>query len=618
MTWADMTNEQKKDRVRKRIRAAVDPDSYIYTPAKDLNEHPKKDERQRVGIYARVSTLNTEQTSSYELQQKYYEELVRRYPKWELVKIYADEGKSGVTMQHREAFNEMMKDAYDGKLDLIIVKNISRLARNVIDFLSTVRSLAERKVGILFESEAIFSLNSNSHLALSFQATIAEEESRIRSRSMETSLRMRLDHGLPLTPELLGFMHDENGKLIINPDTYRIPKLMFYMYLYGFSSQQIADILIKLSRRTYLGNVKWTANGVIRTLQNERYCGDVVTRKRFKVFAADVVSQKSFKNRGEKPQSYYKDEHEAIISRDDFIAVQRIIHNSKFGATSFQPELRVIPEGLLKGFVIVHPKWGSFKADDYIRACNSVCKTPENENLKIIEETGSFDLRGYEIVDYKLFEEHRVPAVMFQHSVMSFSVSCIRRMTCDNSIELLVHPIKKKIAVRPAPRDSKYAIQWSKGNGINKEPRQIACKAYIDTLYQIFEWKQDYKYKLYGCIYRDLHESVCIFSGLDASVFIRKEDYFSSEGIDATGQLLGCTGKRIRAITGDFSQSFGNEYYVDQSMKGRGNLSSEQWKTDIEGLLFHTGSELNVTPFEELQDFIRKELGDLYKEVIAE
>lgn len=73
--------------------------------------------------------------------------------------------------------------------------------------------------------------NYNSHLALSFQATIAEEESRVRSRSMESSLRMRLDHGLPLTPELLGFMHDENGKLIINPETYKIPKLMFAMYL---------------------------------------------------------------------------------------------------------------------------------------------------------------------------------------------------------------------------------------------------------------------------------------------------------------------------------------------------------------------------------------------------
>ena len=91
MSKHEWTHEQQRDRVRQRIRAAIDPDNYIYTPAKEKNEYAKTDEFQRVGIYARVSTMNAGQTSSYELQQKYYEELVRRYPKWVLVKIYADE-----------------------------------------------------------------------------------------------------------------------------------------------------------------------------------------------------------------------------------------------------------------------------------------------------------------------------------------------------------------------------------------------------------------------------------------------------------------------------------------------------------------------------------------------
>ena len=147
-----------------------------------------------------------------------------------------------------------------------------------------IRKLSEKKVGVLFESECIFSLNDDSHLALSFQATLAEQESRMRSRSMETSLRMRLDHGLPLTPELNGLMKDSDGKLVINPETYKTPKLMFYMYLYGYSTQQIADTLTKLKKRTYLGNLKWSAGGVANSLKNERYCGDVLTRKRFKRF----------------------------------------------------------------------------------------------------------------------------------------------------------------------------------------------------------------------------------------------------------------------------------------------------------------------------------------------
>ena len=94
-------------------------------------------------------------------------------------------------------------------------------------FLQAVHSLADHnpRIGVYFESENIFSLREDSQMMLSFQATMAEEESRNKSRSMETSLRMRLDHGLPLTPELLGFQHNEDGKLIINPETYRIPKL---------------------------------------------------------------------------------------------------------------------------------------------------------------------------------------------------------------------------------------------------------------------------------------------------------------------------------------------------------------------------------------------------------
>ena len=85
---------------------------------------------------------------------------------------------------------------------------------------------------------------------------------------METSLRMRLDHGIPLTPKLLGYTHDENGNLIINPEEAPTVKLAFCMYLYGYSSQQIADTLNALGRKSYLGNVKWTSNGVVQVLRN--------------------------------------------------------------------------------------------------------------------------------------------------------------------------------------------------------------------------------------------------------------------------------------------------------------------------------------------------------------
>ena len=613
----EQTKQQQRDRVRQRIRAAVDPESYEYTPEKHQTDHVRADEFQRLAIYARVSTNDPNQTSSFELQQKYYQDLVGRYAKWEHVKIYTDEGKSGVTIQHRVGFIEMMDDAFAGKIDLIIVKNISRLARNVVDFLSTIRKLSEKKVGVLFESEAIYSLNSNSHLALSFQATIAEEESRIRSRSMESSLRMRLDHGLPLTPELLGFMHDENGKLVINPETYKIPKLMFSMYLFGYSTKQIADILIKLSKKSYLGNIKWTASGVADTLKNERYCGDVRTRKRFKLFAADVTKQKTFKNRGEKPQSYYKDEHDAIISRDDYLAVQRIMSNAKYGGTSLLPSLQVIPEGLLKGFVIVHPKWGSFHKEDYIKASASVDPPDESlsEDKVMAARQGDFDLRGYEVADFKLFDDRPVPSVVFQKSgEIRFNMPCIRRMNCGNNVELLIHPIKKQIAVRPSSADNRCSIHWSDGSGQYIESRPVACRAYIGTIFEIFGWKEDYKYRLYGCIYHDGKENACVFSDLSASIYINRDEYLSSAGVDATGQLLSASGNRVRAVSGNLGHAFGNEYYVERSMNELINMSGQEWKTRIEGQICNTGPKLNITSYEELRSFIKEELGELFEE----
>lgn len=613
----EWTREQQAERVRRRIRAAQDPDSYHFTPAKENNEYADIDENLRVAIYARVSTLNPMQTSSFELQQKYYEDLVRRYPKWILYRIYTDEGKSGVTTQQRDGFNEMMKDAMDQRFDLIIVKSISRLARNVVVLLSTVRMLAEKKIGVLFESEAVYSLNDMNHLSLTFQATVAEEESRIRSRSMEASLRMRLDHGLPLTPELLGFVKDSEGKLVVNPETCNIPKLMFSMYIYGYSTQQIADILTRLSKRTYRGNMKWTASGVARSLSNERYCGDVKTRKRYKIFAADVVKQKTFKNQGEKPQSYYLDEHDAIVSRDDFLAVQRIMHNAKYGGTSLLPELRVIPKGLLKGFVIVHPKWGSFTKEDYIAACESVGVDESIQEIKVEAKPGSFDLRKYDSVSIGMFEEQQIPSIALQREDIKFSTSCVRGMACDNYIELLIHPLQKKIAIRPATQENRCAIQWTSGVKDNREPRSISGKAYIDTLFQIFSWKPDYKYKLYGCIYRDGKDAACIFASTDASVYIKKEQILAA-GLNTNGKFLNQSGKRIRAFADAPGNSNGEDYYAAKTMREMLLQTREEWQTRIEGQLCATGEKLNVTPYEELRAYIQQELGDLFEEVQPE
>lgn len=617
----DSTKKQQRDKERRRVRSATNTDNYTYIPEKENIENIKSDQYQRVAIYARVSTDNPSQTTSFELQQKYYTEMVSRNPKWELVKIYSDEGRSGTTIQYRVGFQEMLEDAFGGKIDLIIVKNISRFARNVVDFLSTLRKLRAKKVGVYFESEGIYSMNIDMHLALSFQATVAEEESRLRSRSMETSLRMRLDHGLPLTPELLGFYKDADGKLRANPETKDIPKLMFYMYLYGYSTLQIADTLIKLMKRSYLGNVKWTANGVARTLRNERYCGNVLTRKRFKIFAPDVDDQKTFKNNGERPQSYYREEHDRIVSYDDFTAVQRMMDNAKYGGASLLPELKVIPEGLLKGFVIVHPKWGSFTEEDYMNACRSVYEGEDSKNnidesigVNITVNKGDFDFREFQVVDFKLFDDQCVPAIMVDKNTVKFNQSCIREMSCGNYVELLVHPLNKQLAIRPTEKANRYGIPWAKGDAGSQANRGVGCAAFGGVMAGLLGYEDYEKYKIYGRIYRDSNTAVCIFTKYDSCVYINKEQYLSS-AVEVTGQILNKAGKCIKAVAGIPGHSFGEDYYVEMSRRDLTFLTKEQWKTRIEGQLCAAGDKLNVTSYEELREFIKEQLGDLFEEI---
>ena len=183
------SRQREKAKARKRMRFEIDEDNYEFTPARKRVDYYDNDTPMRVVIYVRVSTDDVRQTTSFELQRQYYEEFVQKHPHWTLIKIYADEGISGTSRLHRDNFNEMIADCKAGKADLIITKSVSRFARNVVDCIGLTRDLAELKppVGVFFESECIFSLNDDSQMALSFQATMAEEESHTRSRSMETA-----------------------------------------------------------------------------------------------------------------------------------------------------------------------------------------------------------------------------------------------------------------------------------------------------------------------------------------------------------------------------------------------------------------------------------------------
>ena len=248
----------------------------------------------------------------------------------------------------------MIADCHAGKIDLIVTKSVSRFARNVLDCIGQVRELAalHPPIGVFFETENIYTLNSNSEMSLSFISTLAQEESHTKSEIMNSSIEMRFKRGIFLTPPLLGYDQDEDGNLIINEEEAKTVRLIFFMYLYGYTCQEIADQLTTLGRKTKKGNTVWSHGSVLGILQNERHCGDVLARK---TWTPSYLDHKSKKNRQDRNQYRKRDHHEPIISRDDFIAVQRLISNAKYGNKGILPELTVISNGILRGFVSINP-----------------------------------------------------------------------------------------------------------------------------------------------------------------------------------------------------------------------------------------------------------------------
>jgi len=213
------STEERKRKIRERYKGidASEIDVIEATPKVHLMEETAL---KRVAVYARVSTDDPNQTSSYELQKNHYQDVVSKQPNWTLTEIYADEGISGTSLKHRDSFIRMINDCKAGKIDLIITKSVSRFARNIVDCISYQRELKALSppVGILFETEGIYTLNDNSEMSLAFIATIAQEESHTKSEIMNASIEMRFRRGIFLTPTLLGYDHNEDGELVINEE----------------------------------------------------------------------------------------------------------------------------------------------------------------------------------------------------------------------------------------------------------------------------------------------------------------------------------------------------------------------------------------------------------------
>lgn len=233
----------------------------------------------KVAAYCRVSTDDEDQLSSCRTQKSYYyTELIKKNPKWRFAGIYADEGITGTTVKKRDDFLRMIEECEKGKIDLILIKSVSRYARNIVDCFSYIRKLKALSIGIYFEQQNINSLTEDSEVYIGIYGVMAQTESENISANVKWGINKRMQNGTYVCRfHLLGYRRDKKTKEIyIVPDEAETVKKIFRMYLQGMSLDQIKKHLESNNILTVKGNTVWDKGAIKLMLTNEKYAGDVM------------------------------------------------------------------------------------------------------------------------------------------------------------------------------------------------------------------------------------------------------------------------------------------------------------------------------------------------------
>lgn len=270
----------------------------------------------RVAAYCRVSSDVNDHLNSFYAQVRHYSDYIRANENMQLVDIYADEGLTGTSVQKRDDFKRLIADVKKKKIDRVLVKSVTRFARNSLECIENVRLFKSHGASVYFENDNIDTERMNSEMILYIKSAFAQNEAVSASRRMSVSNRMRMAEGtynLPKAP--YGYRLSPEG-LIIEPQKAEIVKQIYDMYLSG-----MGDCLIMQSLNEQYGEQRFTLKAVNYILSNEKYIGDCLLQKSYSPNTLPLTKKV---NRGELPKYYYTGTHEPIIDKIVFDKVQKI------------------------------------------------------------------------------------------------------------------------------------------------------------------------------------------------------------------------------------------------------------------------------------------------------
>ena len=270
----------------------------------------------RVAAYCRVSTELEEQTSSIELQERHYSQLISANPNWESAGIFAERA-TGLNTKERPEFRRMIAQCRKKRIDLILTKSISRFGRNTLDMLRSLRDLRGLGVEVYFEQEEMWLNEQRIQILLTAYCALAQAESEDMSRNIKWGIKRGFEKGTSGYAEFVcfGYKRGDDGRLAIDEPDAKIVRKMFEMRAAGSSLGAISKWLYESKVPSPTGKPLWSRETISKLLRNEKYVGDVLLQK---TFIADLFSGKQVKNQGELERFLIQEHHPAIVSRQLF------------------------------------------------------------------------------------------------------------------------------------------------------------------------------------------------------------------------------------------------------------------------------------------------------------
>jgi hypothetical protein len=326
-------------------------------------------------------------------------------------------------------------------------------------------------------------------------AMFAELESEMKSRSVEFGLHEcyeRGDYHCP-TRNLLGYEKDGKYNMKIEPEGAKTVRLIYDLFLAGYSQREIAEALTFLALPTAKGNLKWSKQSVSGILRNERYSGAIVMRKTY-----SISFYKARRNVGQRPIYYEQTHHEGIVSIDEHARALLLLkanHASPFFNHLY--EVKVIWQGLLAGFIPMSPAFGGYDAGHYLGAF-IMARVPEiNIETEIAHITGTKRVRS------ELFCGKNTAVVTISDYGILFNASCLTLLKETAYVELLLHPAERLLAVRKATCRNKNAVPW--------KTNPISAQQLSQVIYELMGWKKYWRYKMTANYFEKNDEQTIIF-----------------------------------------------------------------------------------------------------------